>query len=1035
MNSLWPSRPPKEESETSSDEPKAEAADPGEQPSDTTPEQDNLLPPPPPPPVSSSRPGLIRNSSIPPEAPTAPAPPVPMPPVSSASQPPTDSLSLMQLRKIVAEFNKAEPVAYDFAYEDAGPHEEEIDEWFSYQFWQWVRLNAVQSAFESQWQSHYDMASWTDVDDDARTDFLREALDSLQASQQADRLDAARVLLYLSLGRWVDTAVPTRRTHGLKSAASPSQLDAIKSQAIFLTSLDGLRIVWQSIQDCFEAFWSEDQGFPQPGSAQDAQDELLNLMTVLYITIQETLSDPSSLEATRSALLALNPGLVNFMSLATSKVRWDETNTLPLNQILLLLWKSILLVFGGIDEIVAAKRAVSETDKDEKSAAIISASPLDYHTFRQELTSKYPAYLPPAPAINLEAESTTILPPPSNQPPRASANGIIPVAPNTQSGGASILNQPVHIATPAPSPPPSPSIGGKGGKKQNYQTNQNFPFMYPPLDTTSNSAGGKGGAGLQDTLVGRKWKGSDIPASILEAGNLFSDRVRLSRAMRQLWDERVRFMQTGRGWQGDSDDDVNSIDLDPDIDPEEDLGLDLSDMTPEERELIASLRGVSSKRKAESEPLVDYGPHSTIDEDVKSRLLAVESFYQEMLPHLQSLVIVLLRPIFMNVSALSQPGPAQQHPSMAGRGANAGVNGGPGQARQQQDPSAPGAGAPEPPEMSPEEVDATRSREITTKAATGTLLLLLKWLKLSHVLKFEYLTQLLLDHNYLPLVLKLFAHQDIQQAVDSKTDRIENSFFHFCNLRSSLGTRDEPPAVPAPEDEDELIESEDDAAPPPIRRQRSPSAVPIPETSEEEQEPPEGQTSARPEVDELGYPVNPLPMEPITDFSRRNFLSLINYLRIMQKICKRKAHRNLLLVQYKSSNILRKSLKVPQQELRLYTLKLFKNQVPYCGRKWRQSNMRVITAVYLHVRPELRDEWLAGSDVDAEVDSALPLEQAIRSLTHWFNMRKYPEQVAGDLRSAYREKQSFFMRELEKLGMNWHDAGGDDMVNMQAASY
>lgn len=367
MNSLWPSRPPKEESETSSDEPKAEAADPGEQPSDTTPEQDNLLPPPPPPPVSSSRPGLIRNSSIPPEAPTAPAPPVPMPPVSSASQPPTDSLSLMQLRKIVAEFNKAEPVAYDFAYEDAGPHEEEIDEWFSYQFWQWVRLNAVQSAFESQWQSHYDMASWTDVDDDARTDFLREALDSLQASQQADRLDAARVLLYLSLGRWVDTAVPTRRTHGLKSAASPSQLDAIKSQAIFLTSLDGLRIVWQSIQDCFEAFWSEDQGFPQPGSAQDAQDELLNLMTVLYITIQETLSDPSSLEATRSALLALNPGLVNFMSLATSKVRWDETNTLPLNQILLLLWKSILLVFGGIDEIVAAKRAVSETDKDEKS--------------------------------------------------------------------------------------------------------------------------------------------------------------------------------------------------------------------------------------------------------------------------------------------------------------------------------------------------------------------------------------------------------------------------------------------------------------------------------------------------------------------------------------------------------------------------------------------------------------------------------------------------------------------------------------------
>ena len=44
------------------------------------------------------------------------------------------------------------------------------------------------------------------------------------------------------------------------------------------------------------------------------------------------------------------------------------------------------------------------------------------------------------------------------------------------------------------------------------------------------------------------------------------------------------------------------------------------------------------------------------------------------------------------------------------------------------------------------------------------------------VLKFEYLTQLLLDCNYLPLVLKLFAHQDVQQVVESKADRLENRY-------------------------------------------------------------------------------------------------------------------------------------------------------------------------------------------------------------------------------------------------------------------
>lgn len=300
------------------------------------------------------------------------------------------------------------------------------------------------------------------------------------------------------------------------------------------------------------------------------------------------------------------------------------------------------------------------------------------------------------------------------------------------------------------------------------------------------------------------------------------------------------------------------------------------------------------------------------------------------------------------------------------------------------------------------------------------------------VLKFEYFTQLLLDSNYLPLVLKLFAHQDVQQVVDSKIDRVENSFFQFCNLRSKFkdhedsdndgeedGQGNEDANI---NDEHMEEESEDDAAPPPIKRQRSPEAVPIPDDENDDESPDDEQRSMRPEVDEMGCPVNDLPMEPITDFSWRNFFSLINCLRVMQKICKNKAHRNLLLVQYKSSTILRKSLRVPQQELRLYTLKLFKNQVPYCGRKWRQSNMRVITAVYLHCRPELRDEWLAGSDIDAEVDSALPLEQALRGLTHWQNVRRYPDKVAAaDVRAATKIEHDFFTRELERLDMDWAD--------------
>jgi hypothetical protein len=171
-----------------------------------------------------------------------------------------------------------------------------------------------------------------------------------------------------------------------------------------------------------------------------------------------------------------------------------------------------------------------------------------------------------------------------------------------------------------------------------------------------------------------------------------------------------------------------------------------------------------------------------------------------------------------------------------------------------------------------------------------------------------------------------------------------------------------------------------------------------------------------PEVDELGFPTAPLPNGPISNFSWRNFFSAINFLHIMQKITRGKAHRCLLLVQYKSSTILRKGIKVPDPHLRLYTLKLFKSQVPYCGRKWRQTHMRIITAIYLYCRPELRDDWLAGSAVEAEVEEALPMEQALRGLTHWWHLRRYKNSMAIEEQAIMEEERDFFTRELEAMG-------------------
>lgn len=188
-------------------------------------------------------------------------------------------------------------------------------------------------------------------------------------------------------------------------------------------------------------------------------------------------------------------------------------------------------------------------------------------------------------------------------------------------GAGSIFNQAVHIATPAPSPPPSPAgPGGKSGKKQNFQTNQNFPFLYPPLDDSSNILGGKGKAELKDHLVQKRWEGSDVPTSILEAGQLFASRMRMSRSIRQLWDVREKFIRFERGWneRDDGNGETESIQSRSN-DNEPDVLFQEEDSTQKE-----------PKREKETQ-----------DESVQRRLDAVEIYYVCALSH-NTLVIHLL---------------------------------------------------------------------------------------------------------------------------------------------------------------------------------------------------------------------------------------------------------------------------------------------------------------------------------------------------------------------------------------------------------
>lgn len=261
MNSLWPSRPSNEANSSSSklDEEldQAAVADIGPEHA----EQPNPEP---------VRPILQRETSaLPPPAVPPPSNQPPPPPVANSSQQPSDSLSLAQLRRIVADFPRSEGLAYDFTYQDKGPIDEEVDEWFTYQFWQWVRLNAAHRAFDLQWRHDFGpTTSWDDVDHEAKKKFVSEALAGVSSVDSKERLDCLGRLVYIVLGRWVETAAGAGNPAGAKdskarSAATPTQLAAMEDGAKLIGDAGGVATIWDALRRAFDPFWCVASSFLQ----------------------------------------------------------------------------------------------------------------------------------------------------------------------------------------------------------------------------------------------------------------------------------------------------------------------------------------------------------------------------------------------------------------------------------------------------------------------------------------------------------------------------------------------------------------------------------------------------------------------------------------------------------------------------------------------------------------------------------------------------------------------------------------------------
>ncbi|WVO22383.1 uncharacterized protein IAS62_003713 [Cryptococcus decagattii] len=526
------------------------------------------------------------------------------------------------------------------------------------------------------------------------------------------------------------------------------------------------------------------------------------------------------------------------------------------------------------------------------------ASPIDITSWHGDTATKYPTFTPPpcnaypVPSEKL-AESIRPIPP----RPNYHSTEMPPAPPRPQPQAPPTNNPSLPLpGTPAPSPPPSPA---PPKKKQQFQTDPSRPFVFPYSRSS---------AAVPSSLV---------PFAISEADKLYHQHEYISLGLLQMWQVREDYIREERGLgRSGLIGFTNSSDGEEEEDAEEVEAL-MREWKYEQEEMDCEERGDREGMKKAREKRM-----------AAKRLRRVDIIHKNTLPILHSCVIALLKLLLATVTSPATGGGVNLQ--------NASMPPGLHSPTQEMPPS----DKPNAPPPTQEEIDIARHREITSKAVSAILILLLKWFKASHILKFHLLTQLLFDSNCLLLLLKMFGLTDISQVVTAHNEVESLNFFNYCYLE--CGRQRPGNAVD-------------------LRASRR-SSGPLPENA-----------------------------ELSNDYSWRNFFSTINFLKVLQKVTKHRSHRTYVMSSYKSWQILKRMLKVNQPMLQLQVLKLIKSQMPWCGRKWRQAagNMKVITSIYLNCRPMLRDDWLAGTDQDTELEDAVPQDTALRTLVQFYNLRHY----------------------------------------------
>lgn len=207
--------------------------------------------------ASMARPQLARNQPQPPPPHQPPPPPAPQQMVGS----PNDSLSLMQLKRLVTEFPKVDPTSYTFIYSDTATYEEEVDEWFSYNEAEFKRLHRAKDTFQRRWKK-FSKNTWRECDREEQLKFIKKEVQGLHASDLRRRCKSLQTLLHVILGVWNENAGKKEELDMIQSIekkgrtnATPSQIESMKTNLSLLAESSGIEMIYEVMQLAFKHLW------------------------------------------------------------------------------------------------------------------------------------------------------------------------------------------------------------------------------------------------------------------------------------------------------------------------------------------------------------------------------------------------------------------------------------------------------------------------------------------------------------------------------------------------------------------------------------------------------------------------------------------------------------------------------------------------------------------------------------------------------------------------------------------------------------